>query len=145
MAQFRRAVWTLVRQHEDRVRKILADDTTFADNRLRGLYCLVVGGWHRRRAGAPTDALRPANGADRSVGALPVGRRSWLPVDVGWRIHSSRSGTGTRVGGASSATLQTWEYLHAVSAIAGGDDISNPSYRYDDDGNMDGRAGTDVV
>ncbi len=70
-----RAVWSLIRQHEDRVRKIMADDARFSDKRLRWLYCLVVGDWHRRRAGAPMDALRPSKGAGRLLAFQPRYKR----------------------------------------------------------------------
>lgn len=83
-----RAVWALVRQHEDRMRRLLVQESRFSDKRLRWLYCLVVGDWHRRRQGAPMDARRPPKRAGRLLAFHPqYGRHCQHESTVGAWDH----------------------------------------------------------
>ena len=53
------AVLRLVRSHEEGLRKRIATGPTSPENRLRWLYCLVVGDWYRGRVGTPLEVRRP--------------------------------------------------------------------------------------
>lgn len=54
-----KAIMTFVKCHEAALRKRIGFCPTSTDNRLRWLYCLVIGDWYRGRFGAPLEARRP--------------------------------------------------------------------------------------
>lgn len=54
-----KAIKTLIRRHESGLRRRIGIGPTSTDNRVRWLYCLVIGDWYRRRFGAPMEARRP--------------------------------------------------------------------------------------